>query len=77
MDKPEKWIHAFIFVYDASNRDSFKKLIKMIATVTEFEKSNALGAKDDEEDNSKVMKYVLGTKKDIKPHKKVLEQEDL
>lgn len=49
----------------------------MIATVTEFEKSNALGAKDDEEDNSKVMKYVLGTKKDIKPHKKVLEQEDL
>lgn len=45
--------------------------------MTDFERSNAKSAKDDEEDNSKVMKYVLGTKKDLKSHKKVLEDEDL
>jgi len=46
--------------------------------VIEFERSNALGRKEDDEDSApKVMKYVLGTKKDLKPQKKVLEEEDL
>lgn len=70
-------MHAFIFVYDASDRTSFQKLIKMVNTVTEFERTNALGAKEDEDDAVKVMKYVLGNKKDLKPYKKVLEQDDL
>ena len=75
-DKNGKWINAFIFVYNASDRASFKKLLKMIETVTEFEKSIGQGAKQDE-GSTGVLKFVLGNKKDLKPHKKVLEEEDL
>jgi GTPase SAR1 family protein len=77
-NKDQKWINAFIFVYDASDQNSFKKLLKIIQSVIEFERSNALGLKlADEEQAPKVMKYVLGTKKDLKSKKKVLEEEDL
>jgi hypothetical protein len=36
--------------------------------VTDFEKSNNLGRKEDEDGSAaKIMKYVLGNKKDLKP----------
>ena len=77
-DPNKKWIHAFIFVYDASSQESFQKLMNIIESVIEQERSNALGQKeDDEAASNKVMKYVVGTKKDLKQQKKVLTVEDL
>ena len=66
----QKPIHAFIFVYDSSDVNSFRKLLKIIQSVSEFEESNALGK--EEEEGSRVMKYVIGTKKDLKREKRVL-----
>ena len=66
----QKPIQAFIFVYDSSDVNSFRKLIKIIQSVSEFEESNALGK--EEEEGSRVMKYVIGTKKDLKREKRVL-----
>ena len=51
--------------------------MRIIQSVVEQERSNALGQKDDEESSPYVMKYVVGTKKDLKPQKKVLSVEDL
>ena len=46
--------------------------------MVEFEKSNNLGRKEDDEGSAaKIMKYVLGSKKDLKPQKKVLDEDDL
>ena len=42
----KKWINAFIFVYESGNTSSFRKLLKIIKSVYEFEQSLALG-KDD------------------------------
>ena len=52
--------------------------MNIIESVIEQERSNALGQKeDDEAASTKVMKYVVGTKKDLKQQKKVLTVEDL
>ena len=65
--KKQQWINAFIFVYDAHDVTSFRKLLKIIRSVHEFETSNNLGVKADENgDDNKVWKYVLGSKKDLK-----------
>ena len=46
--------------------------------MADFEKSNNLGRKEDDEGSAaKIMKYVVGSKKDLKPQKKVLDEEDL
>ena len=42
----------------------------------EFEEAEALG-KEEEDSNMRVHKYVIGTKKDLKPSKKVLSEEDM
>ena len=71
----EKPINAFIFVYDSSDVNSFRKLLKIIQSVSEFEESYALGK--EEEDGSRVMKYVIGTKKDLKREKRVLGEAEM
>lgn len=62
-------------MYDSGKRESFQKLLKIIKSVYDFESSYNLGKKDDDDD--KVYKYVLGTKKDLKEHKRVLTDEDM
>jgi len=44
-DKPgsKKWIDAFIFVYNSADKNSFKKLLKIIKSVHDFEESYAKG----------------------------------
>ena len=71
----EKPIQAYIFVYDASDVTSFHKLIKIIRSVHEFEESNMLGREETE--NSRAMKYVIGTKKDLKEKKRVLDEKEM
>lgn len=75
-DKPgsPKWINAFIFVYNSADKGSFTKLLKIIRSVHDFEESYAKGRSGD---GLYVMKYVLGSKKDLKPHKQVLEDREL
>ncbi len=62
-------------MYESSSQASFKKLLKIIKSVHDFEESHAKG-KTDDQGNAHVKKYVLGTKKDIKPIAKVLSDED-
>ena len=62
-------------MYDASDKNSFTKLLKIIKAVHEFEESNALGKEDEE--GSRVQKYVIGTKKDLKREKRVLDIDDM
>jgi len=42
-DKNKKWIDAYIFVYDSSEKSSFNKLLNIIKSVHEFEESFAKG----------------------------------
>jgi hypothetical protein len=67
-------IHAFMFVYDASNKYTFDTLSCMIETIKEIEKSERRG--------KKAMLYapkkiVIGNKKDLKRRKQILEKSDL
>ena len=73
--KGQKPIQAYIFVYDSSKVESFRKVLKVIKSVDEFEVSNALGR--EELEGSRAMKYVIGTKKDLKAQKRVLEENDM
>ena len=70
-----KWINAFIFVYNSADKNSFTKLLKIIKSVHDFEESYSKGRAQD--GSLHVMKYVLGSKKDLKPHKQVLSDEEL
>ena len=64
---PQKYIQAYIFVYNSAEVSSFKKLLKIFKSVHEFEEAQALGKGEDE--IQRVYKYVIGTKKDLKPAK--------
>ena len=50
--------------------------MRIIKSVHEFEESHAKG-KTDSDGSAHVKKYILGTKKDIKPPKKTLDDDDL
>ncbi len=65
--------HAYIFVYDASDRESFTKLVKMIQTVGLIEKSEKRGKK---QMTFNTRKIVIGNKADLKLEKHVLTKED-
>jgi hypothetical protein len=67
-------IHAYMFVYDSSNMQTFKTLCCLIDTIKETEKSERRG--------KKAMTYlpkkmVIGNKKDLKRGKTTLEKADL
>jgi len=67
-------IHGYLFVFDASNKNTFDTLACLIETIKEIEKSERRG--------KKIMLYspkklVLGNKKDLKRRKQVLEKNDL
>lgn len=72
----KKWIDAYMFVYNSADKHSFKKLMRIIKSVHEFEESHAKG-KTDSDGSAHVKKYILGTKKDLKPPKKTLDDDDL
>jgi len=70
----ENKIHAYIFVYDASNKYTFETLLCLIETIREIEKSERRGKKGIA---FEPLKMVLGNKKDLKQKKNVLEKSDL
>jgi len=71
----KKAYHAFIFVYNSADRDSFLKLLKIIKSVVAFEESYSKGREDD--DSLHAWMYVLGSKKYLKPPSQVLTEQDL
>lgn len=66
-------IHAYMFIFDASNKYTFDTLCALIETIKEIEKSERRG--------KKAMLYspwkmVIGNKKDLKKKKTILERSD-
>ena len=62
-----------MFVYDASDRESFLKLQKMIETILLIEKSEKRGAKTVKFNTRKI---IIGNKADLKLTKHILSKED-
>jgi hypothetical protein len=62
----ENEIHAYMYVYDASNKFTFDTLICLIETIKEIEKSEAKGKKTVVYYPKKI---VIGNKKDLKKKK--------
>ena len=69
----DKHIHAYLFVYDASDWESFLKLYQIIDTILLAEK-----CKYDQQDGAvfKTKKVLVGNKKDLKLQKHILTIED-
>ena len=74
-NKREVAYHAFVFVYDASDRDSFKKTIKIIEAIRDQENSKRKGLKSGSQTYFP-KKIILGNKKDMKLRKQVLQKKD-
>ena len=71
---PVERIHAYLFVFDASNHYTFDTLCCLMETIKEIEKSERRG--------KKAMVYVpkkivIGNKKDLKKRKQVLDKADV
>jgi hypothetical protein len=62
----ENEIHAYMYVYEASNKNSFQTLLCLIETIKEIEKSEAKGKKTVVYYPKKI---VIGNKKDLKDKK--------
>ncbi len=80
MDK----IHAFIFVYDSSNKKTFLSMMSIIETVVELEKSRKKGVKLGSDKKKPPpsfypQKIVVGNKKDLKKNKEagLIDQKDI
>lgn len=58
----EHRIHAYIYVYDASNRNTFDTLKCLIETVREIERSERRGQKGV---SFQPLKVIIGNKKDL------------
>mmetsp|Transcript_26944 Transcript_26944/g.20158 ORF Transcript_26944/g.20158 Transcript_26944/m.20158 type:complete len:163 (+) Transcript_26944:211-699(+) len=67
-------IHAYLFVYDASKKQTFQTLWCLIETIREIEKSERRGKKGIQ---FTPLKMVLGNKKDLKTRKRVLDKADV
>ena len=67
-------IHAYVFVFDASNKLTFETMTCLIETIKEIEKSDRRGKKNMLYEPKKM---VIGNKKDLKKKKSVLEKNDL
>ena len=67
-------IHAYMFVYDASNKFTFDTLSCLIETIKEIEKSERRGKKAMMYSPKKI---VIGNKKDLKRKKQILDKNDL
>lgn len=73
IESPER-IHAYMFIYDSSNKYTFETLFALIDTIKEIEKAERKGKKNLIYETKKI---VIGNKKDLKKSKPVLEKNDV
>lgn len=67
-------VHAYAFVFDASNWNTFDTLFTLIDTIKEIEKSARKGKRTLIYESKKIC---IGNKKDLKKNKKELDKNDL
>jgi tRNA U34 5-carboxymethylaminomethyl modifying GTPase MnmE/TrmE len=63
-----------MFVFDASNKNTFETLLCLIDTIKEIEKSDRKGKKSIIFDPKKM---IIGNKKDLKKKRNIIEKSDL
>lgn len=67
--------NCFLFVYDASSRESFEQMWEALETVTKFAAGRRATGPDSDQ-GPRVLKVIVGSKADLKAEKSVLQPLD-